>query len=430
MNLEIEGKSAMSAMWSQIRGVPAVTFLICFAAYGLSQLDMALFSYALPVMRRELDLTLTTVGIVVGVAYTVGGTFQLLMGHLTDRFGRSTMLQLALGVASVAVAAHALVLGPVSLTIARTVTVFSGGALYPATGALVTETAPARYRGLMAGLLQTAYPLGWFAAAMFAAPFLTLFGWRALFAVALLSLPFIFVVRRYLKESARFAVAKAQTEKRSLSSSFGALFAPNMIRRTITLFIAQFLFVVAYGGSSLLFPTYFVEARGVEIGSSAILVGLGNGVGLFGYILAAYVGEFVLSRRNTVVLWTLLGATAFFGLIWGTSSYSSALAAFAVMSFFFYGASAVKFAYVAEVFPTHLRATGLAFCSSLAVNIGIAIGPLSVSAAVEAYGWDIAFSALVGVPLITAGIFYLFLTPVPSGIDVDQVQEHFGGKGD
>jgi len=344
---------------------------------------------------------------------------------LTDRLGRRAMLQWSLFGAGLSVACHSLVLGPISLALVRTTAVFSGGSLYPATGALVTEVAPSRYRGLMAGLLQTAYPLGWFIAALFAAPFLTFFGWRALFLVALLSLPFLYIVRRYLKESERFHKAEQETQNRSMAASFGALFTDKLRHRTITLFIAQFLFVIAYGGSSLLFPTYFVEARGIEIGSSALLVGIGNGVGVFGYILAAYVGEFVLSRRNTVVIWTLLGAAAFFVLIWQAESYNETIFMFAVMSFFFYGASAVKFAYIAEVFPTHLRATGLAFCSSLAVNIGIALGPLSISTAVDRFGWDAAFSGLVGVPLICAGFFYLLLKPFPSGLEVEDIQTHF-----
>ena len=259
---------------------------------------------------------------------------------------------------------------------------------------------------------------------MFAAPFLTIFGWRALFLVALLSLPYVLVVRAMLKETDRYMLAKEKTEGRGLFKSIGQLFTPEMRARSITTFIAQFLFVVAYGGSAIFFPTYFVESRGIELGSSAILVGIGNGVGVLGYILAAYVGEFVLTRRTTVVVWTLLGAAAFLFLVWGTKSYAATISAFAVMSMFFYGAAAVKFAYIAEIFPTHLRATGLAFCGSLAVNLGTAVGPLLISTAVGRMGWDMAFTLFVGIPLVMAGLFYLFLKPVPSGIDVDDVQKH------
>ncbi|MDX2225208.1 MAG: hypothetical protein SFV21_20795, partial [Rhodospirillaceae bacterium] len=243
--------------------------------------------------------------------------------------------------------------------------------------------------------------------------------------VALLTLPYVLVIRFVLAETDRFTAVSTSTRHRSLSESIGLLFAPDMRRRSITLFIAQFLFVIAYGGSAIYFPTFFVEARGLEIGSSAYLVGIGNAIGVLGYILAAVTGEFVLTRRTTVVIWTMLGAVAFFVLVWLTESRAATIAAFAVMTMFFYGTAAVKFAYVAEIFPTHLRATGLAVCSSLAVNLGTAVGPLMVSNAVGAWGWNMAFTVAVGIPLVAAGLFYMVLKPVPSGIDVEDVQRHF-----
>ena len=45
----------------------------------------------------------------------------------------------------------------------------------------VAEVAPARLRGIYAGVLQTAYPFGWFLASLLAAPLLVGFGWRAVF---------------------------------------------------------------------------------------------------------------------------------------------------------------------------------------------------------------------------------------------------------
>lgn len=412
-------------MWSAVKGQPAKTFSVCLIAYAFSQLDLALFAYAVPSMRKDFDLTLNQMSAVVAISYVIGGVLQTWFGHLTDRLGRKTMMQVALVGAGTMVALHSVVPDAVWLTIARGCAIFAGGALYPASGAAVVEVAPARYRGIMAGLLQTAYPIGWFVASLFAAPFLVTYGWRPLFLIALLTIPYAWVIRRTLDEPPRFAKVSGATGQRSFSDSLKLLYAPDMRSRTVTLFIAQFLFVVAYGGSAIYFPTFFVEGRGFKLDSSAYLVGLGNGIGVIGYILAAFTGEYLLTRRTTVVVWTLLGAAAFMTLIWGTSTIESTVVMFAIMTMFFYGASAVKFAYVAEIFPTHLRATGLAVCTSLAVNLGTAIGPLLVSAAVGRFGWNIAFTVVVGVPLIAAGLFYLILKPIPSGIDVDEIQSHF-----
>ena len=401
-----------------------VTFAVCFGAYALSQAELALLSYALPPLRQSLGLSLLAVTLAISVAYVLGGLLQVWFGHLTDRFGRKAMLQVSLAGSSLFVAAHALIGALWQIAILRAGSVFTGGALYPATGAMVTEVAPARRRGLWAGMLQAAYPVGWFLAAAIAAPMLATWGWRSLFLVPLLALPYLWVVRRFLTESARFEGVRAGNAQRPLRASVAALFAPAMRARTLTLLLAQFLFVIAYGSSALLFPTYFNEARHLQVGSSTWLVGFGNLIGVLGYVLAALVGEYWLTRRTTVVIWTLLGSLSLLWLVWGTSSYYGTLAAFGLMSMFFYGTAAVKFAFFAELFPTNLRATGLAVCTSLPVNFGIALGPPLMAWAKDVIGWDRTFSFLIAVPLVCAGLLYLLLKPVPSGIELEVVQEH------
>jgi MFS family permease len=160
----------------------------------------------------------------------------------------------------------------------------------------------------------------------------------------------------------------------------------------------------------------------MPLSTAAYIVGLGNAFSIIGYVAAAFIGEFVLTRRTTVVLFTLLGAAGFLAMIWLPTGTLDTLLLFGLMSIFFYGTAAVKFAYVAELFPTALRATGLAVCGSLAVNLGIAAGPLLVAAAVERIGWQPALSLVVGVPLVAAGLFYLLLKPVPSGLEVEAVE--------
>ena len=388
-------------------------------------MDLALFGYALPVIRDEWGLSRGDLRWILFFSFAGGGLLLVWFGTLTDRFGRRRMLIASILASSGCVAGHSIATGAATLTALRGAAIATGGLTYPVSGALVTEVAPARWRGIYAGMLQTGYPMGWFVAAMFAAPLLMVVGWRVLFLVGLLSIPFAWVVWKKLPESQRFIEQQPSGNDVGSRERIAKLLSPPYRRRTITLFWAQFLFVIAYGGTALLFPLYFNEQRGLSSVSSATLVGLGNGIAVFGYLGAALVGEFVLSRRNTVVIWTLAGACGFLWLVWGTQGYWDGLFAFGVMSIFFYGAAAVKFAFVAEVFPTELRATGLALASSLAVTLGTAIGPVLVLTAVDEWGWDIAFSLFGAVPLFLAGVLYLFLTPVPSGLEVEEVQRHY-----
>lgn len=411
----------LAASWAEARGYPLRAFGICFVAYAFSQMDLALFGYALKEIRREFGVETTTITQAIAAANVIGGLLLVALGVVTDRVGRRNMIMFATVVSSVFIVLHAIAPSLLLLAMLRGLSLGTGGLLYPATGAIVTEEAPARLRGLFAGMLQAGYPVGWFLGSVLAAWMLPALGWRALFVTGLISIPFVWVIHRWLRESSRFA-AGAADRAAAPRASVALLYRNGMARRTIVLFAAQFLFVVAYGGTFQLFPLYFHDARGFDVANAAFLVGVGNLVAVGGYALAAWVGEFVLPRRTTVVVWTLLGALCFVWLLWGTDTPREALVAFSVMCVFFLGVAAVKFAFVAELFPTHLRATGLAFCGSLAVTLGSATGPLLIGWAIRDHGWDVAFSAFGAVPLFLAGLMYLLLEPLPSGLDVDEVQ--------
>jgi len=400
------------------RGYPRRLWLVSFAAYGLSQMDLALWSYALPLIRAEFGLTRTEIGLLTGVAFAVGGLGLVWLGLLADRYGRRTMIMFGTIASSLFVTAHAVATSLVPLAVARAGSIACGGLLYPATGALVAEEAPPRIRGLMTGLLQIAYPVGWFLASLLAALLLQSYGWRVLFLTGLISIPFVFVIRRVVRESARLAPRQEHESRASIRE----LFVPGMRRRTLTLFFAQYFFVVAYGGAFIFAPTYFHEERGFEIAGTATLVGLSNLIGLVGYLAAAWVGEFYLTRRTTTIIWTLLGSLFFMVFLWLSESYAQSLVAFSVMAIFLLGTAAVKFAYIAELFPTRLRATGIAFSSSLAGTLGQASGPALIGWLADTRGWDFAMFCGGALPLLAAAFLYLFLKPLPSGLDVDEVQ--------
>jgi len=406
-------------MRRDIAGYPLKAFVVCLIAYATAQMDLALFGYAIPSIRAEFGLSLSGVMAVVSSAFVIGGILIVWLGQLTDRLGRKRMFQFSLIGSSALVALHSIVPSAVVLAVLRGGSIAVGGLSYPVTGAIISEEFPARVRGLFLGLLQIGYPLGWAMASVWAAWLLGVYGWRYLFLVGLVSLPFVWVVNRVIREPQRATEARLDSAARPRATE---LLAPGIRRRAILLFCAQFLFVWAYAGSIFLFPSYLADSRGFESFDFSLLIGAGNAIGILGYVLAAVTGEFWMTRRNTVVLWTMLGALTFQAVVWLTTDFGSVLMTYGLMSMFFYGSAAVKFAYLAEVFPTRLRATAMASCGSLAVTLGSASGPLMVSLAVERFGWDIGYSTVVGIPLVLAAILYMFLTPVPSGLEVEEIE--------
>jgi MFS family permease len=410
---------------TKLTGYPLRAFVICFACLTFANMDQALFGYAVPAIREEFGVGLETIGWIFGLSFAFAGIMIAGIGVLTDRIGRKVVLMGSIIVSSVFVTLHSVAPNVVVLGILRAFGFTAGGVQTPVTGTIVVEESPARYRGVLSGVLQTGYPLGWFLASLMAAPILARFGWRPMFLIGLVSIPFAIVVGRFLRETERFRILRAELDRCDRVDAEPAkirhLFAPDLRRTTIVIFLGEFLHVAAYGGSAFYMPTYFVEFRGFSIEHSTLLVGAAYGIGAFGYVLSSFVGEFLMTRRNVIVIWSWLGTSLFLALVWLTSSVASIVVVYGLVTMFFYGTTAVKFTFLAEHFPTRVRATGIGFSGALAVNLGLALGPLVASYAIGRLGWNLAFTAFVAVPLFLSGLVFLALKPIESGVEVEEI---------
>jgi MFS family permease len=425
--------AAERASWAHfvasVRGYPLVAFAVCLAGVSLENMDQALFAFVLPQMSQAYHWSVVERGVYIALTYSVAGVCIAGLGVLADRLGRKAVFSASMLVGSLFVAAMHWARSTLAIVGLRTLGFAAGGIMSPVVGTIVVEESPARYRGLLSGVLQIGYPLGWFLASQLAVMVMARWSWREVFFISLLSIPYMADIQRYIREPAAFVAVRHARERAASrrhadapaahKASIGELFRPEMRTRTILLFLGEYFHVFAYG-TTILLTAYFQEHRGWAAADAVSLVGWSYGVGSLGYILAALVGEFVMPRRNTIIVWAWLGSLAFIALIWTTASWWSTAVAFCLMTMFFYGTTAVKFTFIAESFPTRLRATGVTFAGSLAVNLGVATGPLALSLAVQAWGWDVAYTICGVMPIFVSGLFFLLMPSRPLGVDDDR----------
>ncbi len=410
----------IGSFWSQVRGYPLRAFFICLLGASLANMDQALFAFVLTEIMREFNWSLVERGWYIALSFTIAGAAIAMLGVVADRTGRKRVFQVSIVVSSLFVAALRWASNTSQMVILRTLGFASGGIQSPVTGTIVVEESPSRYRGLLSGILQIGYPIGWYVASQLAAPIYQRFGWRNIFLIGLVSIPYAWIVGRYLRETGSFLKVKVDREATGRSSRFTELFSPDLRRLTIALFFGEFLHVFAYGATILL-TAYFREARSWEATDAIKLVGYSYGVGAIGYILAAYVGEFIMKRRNTIIVWAWLGAVAFAVMIWSARSWWATVVSYCLMTIFFYGTTAVKFTFIAENFPARLRATGVTFAGSLAVNLGVAFGPLALSYGVQHIGWNWAYTVCGIIPILLSGLIFLTISPDPVGMRGEEV---------
>src|ERR671937_753853 len=127
------------------------TFAITSVALVMVTLDNLVVTTALPVIRRDLNATLSQLEWTVN-AYTLTFAVLLLTGAaLGDRFGRRRLFSVGLAIFTLASAAAALAPSIVALDVARAAQGVGGAIVTPLTLTLLSAAVPAERRGLALG---------------------------------------------------------------------------------------------------------------------------------------------------------------------------------------------------------------------------------------------------------------------------------------
>ncbi len=196
------------------------------------------------------------------------------------------------------------------------------------------------------------------------------YGWRGLYAIALLPLVLIIPLRRTLPESARFE--KEQSEGGQPSNVWEPLVQLYTAypKRLMMMLSVMFLGSVGGNAAGIMFPKFLQEAHGWSPGNVSSLFFFGGALSVIGSIAAGRLSD-RFGRR-------VMGATFFFlaplMTIWMyTATGFSIVPVWILEVFFDIASSTIMNAYSAEMFPTSYRSTA---GSALAVagTTGGAIG--------------------------------------------------------
>ena len=389
--------------------------VISFLAWTLTNMDQAFFGYAIPGILEEFNLPLEAAGIILTISFVIASIMLLFTGIAADRFGRGPILSLYLAVSALLVGFQGLAGGIVMLTIFRALGFGFSTGLSPITNAYVVENVKPRMRGMAMGVLQCGYPLGWFIASLFAVPLLTDYGWRAMCFAAFLVVPLAGLFHWLLRDTAGIILAGTDSP---IKGKVRVLFSAPYRKSSLASIATYFAFGGAYAGSAFYFPTFFAEVRGYSQSDAASLVGISNFIGIGGYLLAAFVGEYLLTRRSVFIIWALGGTIALIGLLWFSESRTSDTIWYGLTAALFYGSLAVLPVLIAEIFPEEVRASALSVCASAPLSLGFAVFPLIVPFVVGSVGWQMGFSIIICPLLALSAMTALALPNLRSGDDL------------
>jgi MFS family permease len=331
--------------------------------------DVALLTLAAPVIAGGLGVPIALFGI--GVAMIRLATFgSLPLLRLADRWGRRTLLIASLALFTLATGATALAWGFVAFVglqmIAR---VFLSTESALSSLVVAEELRPDR-RGTGLSALGIISGLGYGAVAgLLLVVHLTPLDWRLFYVVALLPLAVAAYLRRQLPETRAFLTAKAENR---LQTTLWPRVDPRHRRRLwqVIAIVATFGFVQTSGFF------YASELAQTDYGWSGLFTTLilaAAVFGVLGYWLGGRIGDLV-GRRPMIALSIVLGAA-------GTVLVFTQVPALFPPGFFLLAAAgscfiASSLAYMAELFPTEVRASLCAFvltCQVAAGSVGLVV---------------------------------------------------------
>ena len=163
---------------------------------------------------------------------------------------------------------------------------------------LAMEAAPAKWRGILSGILQSGYSVGYLLAAVAAKTILPLspvWGWRAMFWVGGVPALLAFYIRWKVKESDAWKQHRAPTLGAIVRTASGhwKIFAYLVLLMTMMIFLSH--------GTQDLYPDFLKSERKVSqsvVSTVAILFNLGA---IFGAIVFGHLSE-RLGRRKAMLL--------------------------------------------------------------------------------------------------------------------------------
>ena len=340
--------------------------LACFLGWTLDAFDFFLVVFALTAIAREFHTSDAAIALSITVTLAFRPVGAFIFGLLADRYGRRLPLMIDLVFYSIVEVLSGLAPSYASFLVLRALFGIGMGGEWGVGASLAMEKVPVRLRGVLSGLLQEGYAVGYLLAALCYFLVFPRFGWRPMFFVGGLPALLALYVRSRVPESEVW-----QETRHESWGQLGRAIVGNWRRFLYLTLLMATLNAVSHGTQDM-FPTFLERDWGFTPSGRAgltafsmigaivggILFGLASDrIGRRAAMVAAFAGALVI-----VPLWAFAPTV---GLL--------VVAAF-VMQLFVQGAWGVIPAHIAELSPDAVRG----FLPGFAYQCGVLIASLVV----------------------------------------------------
>lgn len=329
-----------------------------FLGWTLDAFDFFVLTYVLSDVARDFHRTRPDIALTLTASLGMRPVGAIIFGLLADRYGRRLPLMLDVIFYSVVEVLSGLATSYRMFMVLRLLYGIGMGGEWGVGASLTMESVPARWRGILSGLLQEGYALGNILAAV---AYFTIFphhGWRALFFVGGLPALLSLFIRAKVKESAAWHATRTDW------STYWSVVRRNWQRFVYLVVLMTMMNFMSHGTQDL-YPTFLSKQRGYDLYATAI-ISIITMIGAIcgGLAFGAYSDR--KGRRRAMITAALLGVAVI--PLWILSPTTALLVAGGfLMQFMVQGAWGVIPAHINELSPGELRG----FFPGLAYQIGV-----------------------------------------------------------
>jgi MFS transporter, AAHS family, 4-hydroxybenzoate transporter len=374
---------------------------LCFLVSMLDGFDTQSIAFVAPAIAQDWGLKPMQFSLLFSATMAGTALGAALFGRVADLLGRRALIAASVTLFGLMSLGCTLSSGFASLLTLRLLAGIGLGGAIPNFIALASEYAPARARARLVVLTLWGFPFGAVVGGLASAPIIERFGWRAVFAAGgIAPLLLVFCLLRLLPESLRYLTLRARAEPQLVqllrriepsgdfapgaryvlpeapvsAQRMGLLFKRPLAAGTLllgaALFLSLLLSYLLVNWIPLLFRQLGLPLRTAVLGTVALNAG-------------GIVGSYCISRlmdrtgRSLPALAAsyVLAALVVAGMGLPGLSAAALLTITAGAGFFLIGNQMAVSAYIADYYPSALRATGLGVTQALG-RCGSLLGPL------------------------------------------------------
>jgi SHS family lactate transporter-like MFS transporter len=277
------------------------------------------------------------------------------------------------------------------------------------------EQWPARSRGLMSGILQGSWALGFLLSSAIYGLFYNHLGWRGMLWIGILPALSVVYIRYFVKEPEVWAENRRRqhVENRQVRTPLFSIFRVGILANTLTACWWISSGFVVYYSIWALFATHLQKDLNLSPALVATPIAIANIVAFLAMGFWGWVGDRI-GRRWSMIIPSAIGVLVA-PLYLLTSDFTLIVLGF-VLQGLFGGAMYSQWpSYLCERFPTEVRATASAFCYHQGAIFGGLVAPVLTYIAVT---YDVGFgvSMLVGTVVgAVSPILALLVSPETKG---------------